>query len=71
MPQTQESAPTPEHRPEGQPDVVSDPKLDDPLDPSADVDQVDEGTSSDWTSEGGATQEGPATKPAAGHEPGA
>ncbi len=36
-------------------DVVSDPNLDDPTDPD------DEGTSSDWTSEGGAMAEGPAT----------
>ena len=42
------------------PDVTSDPNLDDPRDEPAGQD--DEGTSSDWSSEGGATQEGPATR---------
>ncbi|MCL2541365.1 MAG: hypothetical protein FWE71_02775 [Nocardioidaceae bacterium] len=43
---------------EADPDVTSDPNLDDPTDPA---DDEDEGTSSDWASEGGATEGGPAT----------
>ena len=42
-----------------EPDVTSDPNLDDPGEKPES--EVDEGTSSDWTSEGGATHEGPAT----------
>jgi hypothetical protein len=42
-----------------QTDVTSDPNLDDPGEKRDS--EVDEGTSSDWTSEGGATHEGPAT----------
>lgn len=42
-----------------EPDVTSDPNLDDPRD----TPEPDEGTSSDWTSEGGAMPQGPATAP--------
>lgn len=42
-------------------DVVSDPNLDDPLDDAPEA-QAEEGTQSDWSSEGGATVEGPATE---------
>ncbi len=45
-------------------DVVSDPKLDDPTD----NDNPDEGTSSDWTSEGGGMHQGPATNAGAAEE---
>lgn len=43
--------------PEGDDDVVTDPHLDDPRDDEA----PEEGVSSDWTGEGGAMPEGPAT----------
>ena len=49
-----------ETEPQVESDVVSDPNLDDPTDPSS-AEQQDEGTSSDWSDEGGATDEGPAT----------
>lgn len=49
-----------------EPDVTSDPNLDDPRD----TPEPDEGTSSDWTSEGGAMPQGPATAPDASEPPG-
>lgn len=49
------------------PDVSSDPNLDDPRDDN----EPDEGTSSDWTSEGGAMPQGPATAPDASDPEGA
>ena len=48
--------------PEGDDDVVTDPHLDDPRDDEA----SEEGVSSDWTGEGGAMPEGPATDAPAG-----
>ncbi|GAA4817213.1 hypothetical protein ACFQ0K_08725 [Nocardioides caeni] len=67
--ETQETA---QGRPGTDEDVQSDPHLDDPRD-QRDEDgdeQTDEGASSDWSSEGGATPDGPATAESAAHEAG-
>lgn len=46
QPEPDEEPPSAEADPESAPAMISQPELDDPLDPSTDVDEVEEGTAS-------------------------